>query len=144
MLAEHIIIILIVVVGTLWYGHSKRPKGLVFPKPRDSDVVYYEEFASGFFGRRQGAVSCLRVMVTKSHLATTTFFPFTIVIGVYDLEHLIPFSDITRLEMNGPMLAVWFIGRDGSHCKLSLFLSDSKRFLNAMPELERNWTDSEQ
>lgn len=79
-----------------------------------------------------GASNCLTVIVTKSHLAVTTFFPFTALAGTYDLEHVIPVSDITTLTPKGKTIEVEFQRMDGTPGKLSLRLRDPAGFLRAL------------
>lgn len=124
---------------------KRRETGIVFPNVNDADVAFAERFASGsshksFITRLGGASNCLTVIVTKSHLAITTFFPFSIFAGTYDLEHVIPRANITRVENRGRVTEVEFLLRDGSHRKLSLRLGRTTDFLLALKEQK----DSEQ
>lgn len=82
--------------------------------------------------RTGGAESCLTVIVNKSHLAVTTFFPFTALAGTFDLEHLVPIENITGLFPKGKMTEVEFYRSDGTHGKLSLRLKDTAGFLKAL------------
>lgn len=118
----------------LW---KRRKRGLVLPKVTDQDVVFFEKFASGsshksWMTRLGGASNCLTVIVTKSHLAVTTFFPLTAFAGLYDLEHLVPISDITGLTHRGRSTEVEFQLSDGTRGKFSLRLRRTEDFLKAL------------
>jgi len=124
---------------------KRRQRVIVFPSVSDADVTFAERFASGlshksFITRLGGASRCLTVIVTKSHLAITTFFPFSIFADTYDLEHLIPLANITRVENLGRITEVEFLMTDGSHRKLSLRLRNTADFLLALKDQQ----DSEQ
>jgi hypothetical protein len=121
----------ILVFGFLLW--RRKQKGLYLPKASDEDVVFVERFASGYSHRSWitqmgGAANCLTIIVTESHFVTTTFFPFTAFAGFYDLEHLIPLTDITELLPNGRMTEIEFKRDDGTVCKLTLRLKDSAGF----------------
>lgn len=118
----------------LW---KRKGKGLVFPKPTDPGVVYSERFASGsshksWRTRLGGANNCLTVIVTDSHLAITTFFPFTAFLDMYDLEHLIPLPEITDLSPRGKVIDVAFRRSDGTPGKVTLRLRNTAGFLHAL------------
>ena len=94
----------------LWW---RSRKGLIIPKVTDPEVVFVEKFASGsshksWKTRLGGASNCLTVIVTRSQLAVTTFFPFTALAGTYDLEHVVPISNITALTPKGKAIEVVF------------------------------------
>ena len=123
----------------------RRQRGLVFPKVADPDVIFSERFASGssnksWITRMGGASNCLTVIVTKTHIAITTFFPFTAFAGAYDLEHLIPIADITAMTPRGRITDVEFQRSDGTRRKISLRLRKTEDFLRAL----RGKTNNEQ
>ena len=123
------------VMGFLLWKRKRR--GLVLPQRSDPDVVFSETFASGsshksWVTRWGGAANCLTVIVTRSHLAITTFFPFSAFDGVYDLEHLIPLSDLTNLVPKGRVTEIEFRRSDGTRGKLSLRLRNTEAFLRAL------------
>ena len=133
----------VVVVGFLLWKRKRR--GLVLPRSTDPEVVFSERFASGsshksWITRLGGAKNCLTVIVTKSQLAITTFFPFTAFAGIYDLEHLIPLSDINGVAPRGKITEIEFMRRDGTRCKVSLRLRNTGGFLQALGKI----TNSEQ
>ena len=105
----HLVIIFAVVWNILGIGFliwKRKRRGIVFPKLTDSTVKFSERFASGSSNkswktRLGGASNCLTVMVTESHFVVTTFFPFTAFVEIYDLEHLIPLSQITDVSPKG-------------------------------------------
>ena len=125
----------------LW---RRKQRGLVLPKVGDPDVMFSERFASGssnksWMTRLGGASNCLTVIVTKAHLAITTFFPFTAFAGTYDLEHLVPISDITAIVPKGRVTEVEFQRSDGTYRKVFLRLRNTDGFLRAL----RGQTSSE-
>lgn len=126
----------------LW---KRKRRGLALPKAGDSDVVFSERFSSGssdksWMTRLGGASNCLTVIVTKSHLAITTFFPFTAFAGIYDLEHLVPLSAIRSVTPKGRATEVVFQRNDGDRRKVTLRMRDSTGLLQAL----KGQTNSEQ
>lgn len=126
----------------LW---RRKRRGLVLPKVGDADVVFSERFASGssdktWMTRMGGASNCLTVVVTRTHLAITTFFPFTALAGSFDLEHLIPLSDITNVGPKGRVTKVKFRCNDGGRRKVTLRMRNPGEFLRAL----KGQTNSEQ
>lgn len=118
----------------LW---RRKRRGLVLPKLSDPDVLFSERFASGssdksWMTRLGGASNCLTVIVTKTHFAITTFFPFAAVAGTYDLEHLVPISDITAVAPKGRVTEVEFRLSDGGLRKVALRLRNAAEFLQAL------------
>jgi|GEM_PF-870904 len=125
----------VVCFGFLLWRRKRR--GLVLPKITDSNAVFTERFASGasdksWLTRLGGASNCLTVIVNQSHVAITTFFPFTAFAGIYDLEHLIPISNITGLFPKGKFIEVEFKKNDGTRCKLFLRLRNDADFIQAL------------
>ncbi len=62
---------------------------------RKEEIVYQEFFASGasrknILTKLGGARNCLRLLVTRDFLWVTSWFPFSIIAPVYDLEHIVP------------------------------------------------------
>lgn len=132
----------VAVAFMLW---RRKRRGLVLPKVGDADVVFSERFASGssdksWMTRLGGASNCLTVIVTRTHLAITTFFPFTAFAGTYDLEHLVPLSDITRVGPKGRVTEVEFRRNDGDRRNLTLRMRNAAGFLQAL----KGQTNSEQ
>jgi hypothetical protein len=135
------------VVGVAFMLWKRKRRGLVLPKVSDPDVVFSERFASGsshksWMTRLGGASNCLTVVVTRSQLAITTFFPFTAFAGTYDLEHLIPISDITNLTPKGRITELEFQKSDGTRRKLSLRLRDTAGFLRALQKQKNSEQDA--
>lgn len=100
-------------------------------------MVFVERFASGnshktFLTRLAGASRCLTVIVTGSELAITTFFPFTVFAGFYDLEHVIPRNRIIRIEERGAIVDIEFFDPAGSSAKFTLRLGRTGEFLRAL------------
>ena len=128
----------------LWW---RSRKGLVIPKATDPEVVFVEKLASGsshksWMTRLGGASNCLTVIVTRSQLAVTTFFPFTALAGIYDIEHVVPISDITALTPKGKAIEVEFQTIDGTRRKLSLRLRDPAGFLRAVEPKPKSEQDA--
>ena len=119
----------------MYWRRSQR--GIVLPNASDPDVVFVEKFASGssdksWMTRMGGANNCLTVIVTQSKLAVTTFFPFTALAETYDLEHLVPITDITALTSKGKVIVVEYQRMDGTRRRLSLRLRDPAGFIRAL------------
>jgi hypothetical protein len=140
-IAEHFLEIILFailwnVAGFGWFLWKRRKKGLRLPQPGDADVVFLERFASGsshksLITRLGGANNCLTVIITRTHLAITTFFPFTAFVGQFDLEHLIPRDKIIKLEKRGAVVDVEFLNDAGSFSKMSLRLRSADDFIRA-------------
>lgn len=128
----------------LW---RRKQRGLILPKASDSGVVFVERFASGsshksWMTRMGGASNCLTIIVTRSQLGVTTFFPFTAFAGTYDLEHVVPVSDITALNPKGKVVEIEFQKIDGTLRKLSLRLRDPEGFLRALEQKPKSAQDT--
>lgn len=73
------------------------------PRISPDDVLYQESFASGYstknlLTRLGGARNCLRLVVTKDFLWITSWFPFSLFTTFYDLEHVVPRSNLRAVE----------------------------------------------
>lgn len=115
----------------------RRQRGLVFPKADDPAVVFCEKFASGashksWVTRLGGASNCLTILVADSHLAVTTFFPFTAFAAIYDLEHLIPLSDLTDVTVKRSTVEVEFENAEGGRRRITLRLRNRAQFLKVL------------
>ena len=124
-------------VGVAFMLWRRERRGLVLPKLGDTNVVFSERYASGssdksWMTRLGGASNCLTVIVTRTHLAITTFFPFTAFAGIYDWEHLVPLSDITSLATKGRVTEVEFRRNDGGRRKVTLRMRNATGFLQAL------------
>ena len=125
----------VIVFSILLRNRSK--KGLVFPKATDHDIVFSESRASGsshksIITRLGGASRCLTILVNESTFAVTTFFPFTALAGIYDLEHIIPLERIKNIETRKGTTYIEFTKDDGSSAKISLRLKDRENFEKAI------------
>jgi hypothetical protein len=84
------------------------------PSFTQADVVFQEWFASGcsqknIITKIGGARNCLRLVVTGSFLWVTSWFPFSLIAPLYDMEHVIPLRSI--IPAPGP-----FLWEAHSHC----------------------------
>ena len=111
------------------------------PLIQKSDIVFQEWFASGcstknVFTRFGGAHNCLRLVVTKELLWVTGWFPFSLLTGFYDLEHLIPLKRIVSLEANQGWLSnvvvVSYLDGAGSTHSLRLIPKNAAGFVTAL------------
>jgi hypothetical protein len=73
------------------------------PHIKKIDIVYQEWTASGcsqrnFLTKIGGARNALRLVVTKEILWVTSWFPFSIIASIWDLEHAVPRRSIVRVE----------------------------------------------
>jgi len=91
----------VVVFGWLGWGYLRAIQAR--PRFEPADVVFQEWFASGysqknFITKIGGARNCLRIVVTRSFLWVTSWFPFSLIAPFYDMEHLIPLSAIVSIR----------------------------------------------
>jgi hypothetical protein len=73
------------------------------PRFEKSEVVYQERYASGCSQKNVltkigGARNCLRLVVSRSFLLVTSWFPFSLITPFYDLEHVIPLDSIASIR----------------------------------------------
>ena len=73
------------------------------PSFEAADVVFQEWFASGcseknIITKLGGARNCLRLVVTRSFLWVTSWFPFSLIAALYDMEHVIPLDAIVSVQ----------------------------------------------
>jgi hypothetical protein len=73
------------------------------PRFEKSDILYQERYASGcsqknILTRLGGARYCLWLVVTRSVLLVTSWFPFSLFTPFYDLEHVIPLDSIASVR----------------------------------------------
>ena len=101
----------------------------VRPRFGKSEVVYQERFASGcsqknILTKIGGARNCLRLVVTRSFLLVTSWFPFSLITPFYDLEHVIPLESITSVRRSSFLgfdsLVLSYRGADGADHALRL------------------------
>src|SRR5438874_12185634 len=82
-----------VVVG--WWAWRYLRAVRARPRFDAADVVFQEWFASGcsqknIITKLGGARNCLRLVVTRSFLWVTSWFPFSLIATFYDMEHVVP------------------------------------------------------
>ncbi|BDI29956.1 hypothetical protein CCAX7_20070 [Capsulimonas corticalis] len=75
------------------------------PEFKHGDLVYQDHFGSGcsrknWLTELGGANRCLWLIVSKDCLVVTAWFPYTLISWVYDLEHIIPFAAITKMDQS--------------------------------------------
>ena len=126
-----------VILGFGFLLWRRKLKGMKIPKTNDEGVMFYERFVSGYSHRSWvtrigGAANCLTVIVTESDFVVTTFFPFTAIAGIYDLEHSVSISEIIDTERNSKEIEIQFKRTDQSVCKLTLRFKDSDGFEDAL------------
>lgn len=124
--------------GIFFCLHWRRKKrGLKFPRKKDDGVLFYERFASGssyrsWITRMGGAHNCLTVIVTESHLHLTSFFPFSLILHSYDLEHSIRREDILDVSPEGVHSIVTFKRANGREGKIKITLRKDRAFLDTL------------
>ena len=84
------------------------------PNFTQADVVFQEWFASGcsqknIITKMGGARNCLRLVVTRSFLWVTSWFPFSLIAPFYDMEHVIPLRSITSVRQERFLGTLTFI-----------------------------------
>ncbi|MEP6667919.1 MAG: hypothetical protein ABJF10_02135 [Chthoniobacter sp.] len=111
----------------LWLYFAARR---IRPKIPAADILYRESFASGasqknWLTQIGGANNCLRLIVTKDLLVTTSWFPFSLLTPIYDLEHAIPIRGIVSLDdfqsFGRAGLRLVFVDGQGARHALHLF-----------------------
>ena len=73
------------------------------PVIEKGDVVFQEWFASGcsmknILTQFGGGRNCVRLVITSQLLWVTSWFPFSLLSALYDMEHVIPLNRITSAE----------------------------------------------
>jgi hypothetical protein len=111
------------------------------PLIQKNDIVFQEWFASGcstknLFTRFGGAHNCLRLVITREILWVTGWFPFSLLTGFYDLEHVIPLNRIVSFEANQGWLSnvviVSYLDDTGSRRSLRLIPKNAAGFVGAL------------
>ena len=114
---------------------------LVAPPVKPADIIYQEWFASGYsrkniFTRLGGAQNCLRLVVTKDLLWVTSWFPFSLLAALYDLEHVVPRNQILSVNPSRwfliPSVLLVFRDAHGSQHTLSLYPWGQAKFLRSL------------
>jgi hypothetical protein len=111
------------------------------PKIAKADIVYQENFASGVSQKNAltqvgGANNCLRLVVTKEILWVTSWFPFSLLTGIYDLEHVVPIRHIVSVQTlaSSPRAGLLLSYADdrGANHSLKLYPKNRDAFLRAL------------
>jgi len=95
------------------------------PRFEAADVVFQEWCASGcsqknIITKIGGGRNCLRLVVTKNFLWVTSWFPFSLIAPLYDMEHVIPLDSIfsvrhSRFFARNTLLLTYRDCRNESH-----------------------------
>jgi hypothetical protein len=103
------------------------------PTIAKSDIVYQEWFASGYseanpLTQMLSCQRCLRLVVTRDLVWVTSWFPFSLVTCLSDVEHV---ASIANIESVAEAKQLWLAGvrlifRDSNDRKCSLFLIPQK------------------
>ena len=111
------------------------------PVFQKSSILYQDWFASGYsvrniltrLGRAHGV---LRLVVTNEILWVTSWFPFSLLGPFYDMEHVIPLSQITNIERRQGFrsieLQLSYTDAKGVIHSLRLTPKDENEFLKAL------------
>ena len=111
------------------------------PTFKKEEIIYQEFTASGASRRNilkkiGGARNCLRLVVARDFLWVTSWFPFSLLAPVYDLEHVIALRDIESVERDrffiSESLILNFVDRSGRKHSLRLYPKNRDRFLAAL------------
>lgn len=106
-----------------------------------SDVIYQEQFASGCSQKNiltqfGGARNCLRLVVTRRFLLVTSWFPFSLITPMYDLEHVIPLESIISARRSRYLFQNTFLityrGADGCEHTLRLVSKRPEDFIRSL------------
>lgn len=84
------------------------------PSIAPSDIIYEEWFASGHSRKNLlttvgGAQNCLHLVVTDDLLQVTSWFPFSLFTPFYDLEHVIPRTQIVSVRQSWGLFGRLFL-----------------------------------
>jgi len=122
----------------VWRNFATRPNR---PRIAGEDVLHRESFASGVSQKNLltqfgGANACLRLIITKDLLVITSWFPFSLLTPIYDLEHAIPIRDIVSLDdlqsFGRTGFELIYADRDGGKHSIHLFPKDPAAFRRAL------------
>lgn len=111
------------------------------PQFEPADVVFEEWFASGaslknIFTRFGGARNCLRLVVTRSFIWVTSWYPFLLFTQFYDLEHVIPLYAIVSVRpsrfLGRTTFLITYRDAGGNEHRLSLAPIRSKAFIESL------------
>jgi hypothetical protein len=78
------------------------------------------------------ASNCLTVIVTDHEVWITSFFPFTTLLGMADLEHRIPRDRITNVDRDWRRIRLDFVTPVGTSRRLTLRLWNAIGFTEAL------------
>jgi hypothetical protein len=111
------------IFGYMSWRRAKQ--GRKFPPLSQVRVLFREQFASGYshkswITRFGGASNCLTITVTEDELWIGTFFPFSILLNTYDLEHRIHYSQIVLVEQQKQRITIDFKVDDSEVRRLTL------------------------
>ncbi len=89
----------------------RKRRGSVFPPSENENILYHENFASGrsLDGKKGWASNCLRITATEDELWIASFFPFSILLDQFDLEHRIRRNKISSITPSRSFLARGYI-----------------------------------
>jgi hypothetical protein len=111
------------------------------PRFQKSDVVYQERYASGcsqknILTKLGGARHCLRLVVTRSFLLVTSWFPFSLITPVWDLEHVIPLDSIASVRRSSIIgfssFLLTYRDTDGEEHTLRLLPKNPDNFIRSL------------
>ena len=111
------------------------------PDFQQADVLFQEWFASGCSQKNVitkigGARNCLRLVVTRNFLWVTSWFPFSLIAPLYDMEHVIPLRSITSVRRDRfwgmPTLIMTFTTGTGEFRSLRLVPRQPDAFLRSL------------
>ena len=111
------------------------------PRFDRQDIIFQEWFASGYSQKTLvtkigGARNCLRLVVTRSFLSVTAWFPLSLIASFYDVEHVIPLSSITSVKRDSFMgrltFLVTFTTESGAPCTLRLIPKQAEAFAQSL------------
>jgi hypothetical protein len=107
----------------------------------NNEIIYQEFFASGasrknLFTKVGGARSCLRLVVARDFLWITSWFPFSLIAPLYDMEHVVPLRSITSVErdkfLGFESLIVNFVDARGRSHSVCVSPKKQQLFLHAL------------
>ena len=111
------------------------------PSFKQEEIIYQEFFASGasqrnFLTKIGGARNCLRLVVARDFLWVTSWFPFSLITPLYDLEHVVALRRIVSVERDRLLgfeaLVLNFVDERGRSHSLRVYPKKREQFLRAL------------
>jgi hypothetical protein len=114
------------------------------PRVNKNEILFEENFASGssmknFLTSVGGARNCLRLVATEDLLWITSWFPFSLLTTVCDLEHIVPLNRVTKVENIGDEIHLDYSDENGLTRSLKVISQNKAHLLQLLSKkLQQN------